>query len=356
MQRRYRTRAACLAAAMLVLAAEAQASALPAQTASLAPVLREVLPAVVSIIVFKSAGQNPLASDPSFRHFFPPPPSGQHRDVIDQAEGSGIVVNAERGRVLTNAHLVDGAQRIIVTLRDSRHFEAKVVGRDRDTDLALLKIAAPELVAMPFGDSDAVEVGDFVVAIGNSFGLGQTVTSGIVSAIGRSGLGIEGYEDFIQTDAAINPGNSGGALIDLKGDLIGIDTAIVAPAQGSVGIGFAIPVNMARVVMDQLEQYGDMRRGQLGITVKDRADRSALNSAASAGAVISKVTPGSPAAAAGLKPDDIIVKFDDVPVRDAQQFRNRIGLTRVGQQVELEIDRNGQTRKMVATIGPRAKS
>ncbi len=325
---------------------------LPTGTLTLAPLLRNVVPAVVSIAVTgRAPAENPLLSDPFFRRFFSP--REKQPEQVIHATGSGVIVDAQRGYVLTNAHVVENAQRIVATLRDGRHFEAKLVGRDPETDLALVKISGSGLVALPLGDSDAVEVGDFVVAIGNPFGLGQTVTSGIVSAVGRSGLGIEGYEDFIQTDAAINPGNSGGALINLKGELIGINTAIVAPSEGNVGIGFAIPINMARNVIDQLEQSGEVRRGQLGVALRDRADRGDPSYGLLQGAIVAEVTPGSSAANAGLRAGDVIVKLNGVPIRDAQHLRNRIGLMRVGQPVEFEIDRNGQAQTITATIGPR---
>ena len=236
---------------------------------SLAPMLKHTMPGVVNIAT-KSRVQvpsNPLFNDPFFRRFFDVPAQPRHRET--QSLGSGVIVDTDKGFVVTNNHVIEGADEISVKLRDGRSFLAKVIGRDPDADLAVIQIKADKLHALAFADSDNIEVGDFVVAIGNPFGLEQTVTSGIVSALGRSGLGIEGYEDFIQTDASINPGNSGGALVNLRGQLVGINTAIVGPAGGNVGIGFAIPSNMTRTIMQQLIEHGEVRRGQLGVVVQD---------------------------------------------------------------------------------------
>jgi len=232
---------------------------------SLAPMLERTLPAVVNIA---SSGhvrvqESPLFSDPFFRHFFDLPDQ-QPQERRTQALGSGVIVDAAKGYILTNNHVVDKADAITVTLKDGRNFKAKLIGTDPATDIAVVQIQAKDLTALKLGNSDRLQVGDFVVAIGNPFGLGQTVTSGIVSALGRSGLGIEGYEDFIQTDASINPGNSGGALVDLDGQLIGINTAIFSQSGGNIGIGFAIPINMAHEIMAQLIAHGEVKRGQLG--------------------------------------------------------------------------------------------
>ena len=232
---------------------------------SLAPMIKQVTPAVVNIATRSRVRvhQNPLMADPFFRRFFNLPPLQRENKV--QSVGSGVIVDALEGYILTNNHVIANADQIIVTLRDRRQLTAELVGTDPATDIAVLRIPAENLTALPLGDSDALEVGDFVVAIGNPFGIGQTVTSGIVSALRRSGLGIEGIEDFIQTDASINPGNSGGALVTLDGQLIGINTAIIGPSGGNVGIGFAIPTNMALQIMDQLVTYGEVRRGRLGV-------------------------------------------------------------------------------------------
>ena len=236
---------------------------------TMAPLLERTTPAVVNISVQsrEAAAENPLFRDPFFRRFFDLPEQPQARRAI--SAGSGVIVDARRGYVLTNHHVVRSAERITVTLKDRREFQAELVGSDPATDVALLRIPAQSLTALPFGDSDRLKVGDLVIAIGNPFGLGQTVTSGIVSALGRGGITSGNYEDFIQTDASINPGNSGGALINSKGELIGINTAILAPSGGNVGIGFAVPANMARSVMDQLLRFGQVRRGRIGVVIQD---------------------------------------------------------------------------------------
>jgi serine protease Do/serine protease DegQ len=322
---------------------------------SLAPVLKGVLPGVVNIAVRGTVPvkDNPLYRDPFLRRFFDLPERPPEREF--QSAGSGVIVDAERGYVLTNNHVIAQADEITVGLKDGRRLQAKLRGADPEADIALLEIPAEGLVAVPMGDSGALEVGDFVVAVGNPFGLGQTVTSGIVSALGRSGLGIEGYEDFIQTDAAINPGNSGGALIDLRGRLIGINTAIVGPSGGNVGIGFAIPANMARKITEQLATYGSVKRGQLGVMIQDLTPdlAEAFNLDVSGGAVIANVLPSSSADRAGLERGDVIVAVDGATIRNAAQLRNKIGLLRLGETVELEVVRKGKTTTVTAKIGAR---
>ena len=241
------------------------------QLPSLAPMLEKVNPAVVNISTFATRQQmNPLLNDPFFRHFFGPGPYHQApQQKRSQSAGSGVIVDADKGTVITNFHVIDGADEIKVSLNDGRTFAAKLVGSDPDVDIAILDIDADGLHEVKMADSERARVGDFVVAIGNPFGLGQTVTTGVVSAIGRTGLGIEGYENFIQTDASINPGNSGGALVNLNGELVGINTAIIAPAGGNVGIGFAIPTNMARHSLEQILEHGEVKRGQLGVIIQD---------------------------------------------------------------------------------------
>ncbi len=319
---------------------------------TLAPMLKKTMPGVVNISTRSrvSIQQNPLLNDPFFRRFFDIPEMPQEQER--QSLGSGVIVDAEKGYVLTNNHVIENADEITVTLRDGRHFKAKVVGTDPEADLGVLQIKAKHLKELPFGDSDKLEVGDFVVAIGNPFGLGQTVTLGIVSALGRSGLGIEGYEDFIQTDASINPGNSGGALVNLDGELVGINTAIVGPSGGNVGIGFAIPSNMARDIMQQLIRYGEVRRGQLGVIVQDVTPElaEAMGLSRSRGAIIAQVMKGSPAARAGLKPGDVVVAVNGEEIRNAADLRNTIGLQRVGARVVLEIVRDGKSRKIKVKI------
>ena len=321
---------------------------------TLAPVLKKVTPAVVNISVTatKEVASNPLLNDPFFRRFFNVPEGGVPRSRQSQSVGSGVIIDADKGYVVSNHHVVDGADEIIVTLQDRRRLKANLLGSDAATDIALLEIDNDELSELPIGDSSSLEVGDFVAAIGNPFGLGQTVTSGIVSALGRSGLIAEGYEDFIQTDASINPGNSGGALIDLDGNLVGINTAIISPAGGNVGIGFAVPVNLMKGVLAQLIEYGEVQRGQLGVVIQDVTPdlAEALDLDSAAGAVVSQVVDGSPAEEAGIVVGDVIVAIDDEPVSDGADLRNRIGLTRVGSKVTLTFLRDGDRRTVNAEI------
>jgi Do/DeqQ family serine protease len=318
--------------------------------------LTNVTPGVVNIAVKgRTRDENPLLQDPFFRRFFEGLPNAQrYQEHETQATGSGVIVDAAQGYVLTNAHVVENETSITVTTKDNRKFPAKLVGRDADTDVAVLKIEPTRLTAVPLGDSDRLQVGDFVVAIGNPFGLGQTVTSGIISALGRTGLGIEGYEDFIQTDASINPGNSGGPLVDLHGNLVGINTAILAPGGGNVGINFAVPVNMARRVMEQLERYGEVKRGRIGIAIQDLTPdlAQAMNTTRTTGAVIAKVEPGSAADHAGLKTGDLVVSVNGVAIRDGSQLRNTIGLSRIGDAVKLAVDRNGSERTVDVHVEP----
>ena len=338
---------ACLTLVLLLLfAANAAASALPLAARglpSLAPMLAQVTPAVVNISVQTRAPleDNPLLRDPLFRRFFNIPDSAVQGS---QAAGSGVIVDRAHGYVITNNHVIDNAQEIVVTLKDRRTFKAKLVGTDPGTDIAVLKISAPDLSELKFGDSDAMSVGDFVVAIGNPFGIGQTVTSGIISALGRTGLGIEGYEDFIQTDASINPGNSGGALVNLAGELIGVNTAIIGPSGSSAGIGFAVPANMVRSVMQQIIRYGEVRRGRVGVVTQDlsHAEAQALALASTEGALVVKVQPGSPAEKAGLRPHDVVLALNGKPVRSSADLRNRMGLIPVGDEAELGVRRGGK--------------
>ena len=319
---------------------------------TLAPMIKLVAPAVVNIATMGRARvrQNPLLSDPFFRRFFNLPPMGRERRV--QSVGSGVIVDAANGYVLTNHHVIANADKIVVTLRDRRQFEAELIGADPATDVAVLRIPADGLTAIRLGDSDALEVGDFVVAIGNPFGIGQTVTSGIVSAIRRSGLGIEGYEDFIQTDASINPGNSGGALVTLGGELIGINTAIIGPSGGNVGIGFAIPIDMAGRIMEQLVTYGDVNRGLLGVNAQDLtpAIADAMGIDIDVGAIVSRVVANSPAAEAGLRAGDIITTITGEAIFGASDVRNKIGLLREGDRVEITILRDGEAITLAAEI------
>ncbi len=313
------------------------------QVLTYAPALERARRAVVNIAVrsLRPAELNPLFRDPFFRRFFGLPDAPPRREVL--SAGSGVIIDAARGYVVTNNHVIEGADRIVVTLEDGRSFAARVVGRDPATDLAVLQIPAEGLSELPLGDSDRLRVGDVVLAIGNPFGLGQTVTSGIVSALGRSGLTPEGFEDFIQTDAAINPGNSGGALVNSRGELVGINTAIITPAGGNVGIGFAVPSNMVRAVVEQLIRYGEVRRGRIGVVIQDLTPdlAAAMGIDARKGAVVSAVEPGSPAQRAGLRPGDVIVAADGKPVEGARDLRTAIALVEAGRELELEILRNG---------------
>jgi Do/DeqQ family serine protease len=333
-----------------LLAASLSQAALPftadGQTLpSLAPMLDRATPAVVNIATEGRVKmqRNPLMDDPFFRHFFDIPDMPMERKT--QSLGSGVVVDASRGFILTNNHVIANADQITVKFRDGRKIQAKLVGADQETDIAVIKVPPQNLTELPLADSSKLRVGDFVVAIGNPFGLGQTVTSGIVSALGRSGLGIEGYEDFIQTDASINPGNSGGALVDLNGHLIGINTAIFSQSGGNIGIGFAIPINLAKKVMDQLAENGEVKRGYVGVQLQDLNPELAEAfeiKAGEDGAVVVNVVAGGPADKAGLKPGDVIVGVDGKTVHNASALRNEIGLMRVGDKPNLEVIRKGE--------------
>ncbi len=318
---------------------------------SIAPVLEKVLPAVVNISTSKIVGlkQRQLLLDP----FFHRPYAYRDRPVRKRSQslGSGVIVDAEKGWIVTNHHVVDGADEITVTLRDQRSFTAKLLGEDPAVDIALLQIDADNLTALPLEDSENLRVGDFVVAIGNPFGLGQTVTYGIVSALGRTGLGIEGYEDFIQTDASINPGNSGGALVTTRGKLVGINTAIMG-AGGNIGIGFAIPATMASAIVSQLARYGRVQRGQLGVVMQDMTPElaAAFDIEHRRGAVVTQVLPGSAADKAGLVSGDIIISIDDKEVTDGGALRNAVGMLRAGSMISLTIIRDGKRKNIQATI------
>jgi Do/DeqQ family serine protease len=365
----FRLTLAAASLATAVLAAPAGFAALPATPVtdspvpSLAPMVKRASPSVVNIatrgtIKEKPGQRNPLMDDPFFRRFFDTPPDSKPRERQFQSAGSGVVVDAKNGYIITNHHVVENASEITITLLDNRSFTAKVVGSDEGADIAVLQAKQPNLVAMPLGDSAHLEVGDFVVAIGNPFGLQHTVTAGIVSALGRSGINPEGYEDFIQTDASINPGNSGGALVNLKGELVGINSAILSGSGGNIGIGFAIPVNMVKGVMEQLIKYGQVKRGILGVNIYNVTPEIAkeFGLTESTGALVAGVAPGSSAERAGIKTGDIITSINGVVMKSASELRNSIGMLRVGDKVEIGLLRDGKPLKVTALIAERSEA
>ncbi|MCC7413597.1 MAG: DegQ family serine endoprotease [Gammaproteobacteria bacterium] len=319
---------------------------------SLAPMLDQATIAVVNIATESTVRmrRNPLLDDPFFRRFFNVPDLPRERKA--QSLGSGVIIDAQRGIVITNNHVIANADQITVKLNDGRTFAAELVGTDPDTDVAVIRIPPEGLGSIALADSDRLRVGDYVVAIGNPFGLEHTVTSGIVSALARSGLGIGGYEDYIQTDASINPGNSGGALVNLRGELVGINTAIFSQSGGNIGIGFAIPINMARAVADQLLQFGEVKRGFVGAQMQDLDPElaTAFGVGNRKGAVVVDVSPDSPADEAGLKPGDVIVGVNGKEVANAADVRNRVGLLRIGERVTLDLVRNGKRLQVHAEV------
>ncbi len=351
------------AAAVVTLMLSSPSSAGGAAIAlpSLAPMIKLASPAVVNIATRGTLTErvplgNPLLDDPFFRRFFnvPDEPAVRHRKF--QSAGSGVIVDARKGYIVTNRHVIENASEITVTLLDNRRFAATVVGSDEGTDIAVLKVQEPHLVEMPLGDSSHLEVGDWVVAIGNPFGLKHTVTVGIVSALGRTGINPHGYEDFIQTDASINPGNSGGALVNLEGELIGINSAILSNRDGgNIGIGFAIPVNMVKAVMQQLIAFGAVKRGALGIRLGDVSAEDAESSRLvnARGVRILEVARGSPAERAGIQAGDIVVSINGLSLESAAQLRNAIALLRVGQTVELRVLHRGTIRSVSVPITAR---
>lgn len=310
---------------------------------SLAPILKQVTPSVVNVYTQTRVRiRSPLMDDPIFRRFFNVPESSRER--VSQSLGSGVIVDATNGYILTNNHVISQADEIAVGLKDGRSLQARLIGTDPDTDLAVIQIPADDLTALPLANTDDLQVGDFVVAVGNPFGLGQTVTSGIVSALGRTGLrGLE-FQNFIQTDASINPGNSGGALINLRGELVGINSAIFTPSGGNVGIGFAIPASMASYVMNQLIQFGEVRRGTLGLFVQDLtaelAGAFAMDTAR--GALVAEVSSGSAAEKAGLQPGDVVVGVASHTINNAQDFYNAEGGLTLGESLQLQYFREGK--------------
>ncbi len=314
---------------------------------SLAPVLEQVTPSVVNIYTQTRVRiRSPLMDDPFFRRFFNVPNTPRER--VSQSLGSGVIVDAVQGYVLTNNHVISGATEISVTLADGRSFEAEVIGTDPDSDLAMVRIPAENLQALSLADSNQLRVGDFVVAVGNPFGLGQTVTSGIVSALGRTGFrGLE-FQNFIQTDASINPGNSGGALINLRGELVGINSAIFTPSGGNVGIGFAIPSAMAKYVMDQLAQFGEVRRGTLGVYVQNLTAElaGAFGVEDGKGALVAEVAEDSAADRAGVRAGDVITSMAGLRVIGAQEFNNLEGQLPLGESITIEFVRDGENQAL----------
>jgi serine protease DegQ len=315
---------------------------------TLAPVLKKITPAIISIAIKGHVTDG-----------------AKKREI--RSTGSGVVFDAAQGLIITNNHVIEHAEEITVTLADGSNLPAKRVGGDADTDIAVIKIEPGNLTAISIGDSDRLEVGDFVLAIGNPLQLGQTVTSGIVSGLRRNNVGIEQYEDFIQTDAAIYPGNSGGALVNLNGDLVGINTAYVGASNTNPGVGFAIPINMARNVADQILEFGEIRRGSLGITIDDptpsvfhELKMQVSTAAAPVGAVIVKVDGGSAGARAGLKSGDVVTDVGKTAIRDSADLRNRMALLRVGEVAELSVMRDGKPITIRATMAadrePRGKA
>jgi Do/DeqQ family serine protease len=318
---------------------------------SLAPMLDEATPTIVSISVEGTQVSRQRVPE-MFKHFF-----GDSEEKLQERPfkglGSGVIIDAKEGYVVTNNHVVDNADEITVKLTDGREFKARKLGADEQSDIALLKIEPDELTAMPLSDSDELRVGDFVVAIGNPFGLNQTVTSGIVSALGRSGLNIGGYENFIQTDAAINRGNSGGALVNLRGELVGINTAIFGPNGGNVGIGFAIPTNMMKSLVDQIIEFGEVRRGLLGIIGQDIDSglADAMNLDVNQGAFVSAVSPDSAAEKGGIQAGDIITEIDGRSVVSFQELRAKVASRGAGAQLELTILRKGKRETINVVLG-----
>jgi serine protease DegQ len=337
----------------VAMATNTSYAASPSERPGIANMLQQVTPAIVNIAVKseRAAQSNPLLQDPNFRRFFNVPDEQPREQGI--SVGSGVIIDAGKGYILTNNHVVEDATEIEVTLQDKRRLTAKLLGRDEGTDIALLQVEAKNLIEIPQANSDSLQVGDYVVAIGNPFGLGQTVTTGIVSALDRQGISRDGYEDFIQTDASINPGNSGGALVDYEGNLIGINSAIISPGGGgNVGIGFAVPINMAKAVVDQLEEFGEVQRGRLGVMVQDLTPdvAEALDVKLTSGAVVASVEPGSAAQKAGVEVGDIITRLNGKDVESSSDLRNGVGLTRAGTSVELELLRGDEKLKKSVVV------
>lgn len=346
-----------LSVALLFICSLAAQAAIPAAVGdqavpSLAPLVEATSPAVVNIRVRQTVSANQPYADEAFRRFFGFPDNRGPRQIA--SAGSGVIVDAKNGYILTNHHVVESADEIKISLLDGKLLDAEVIGSDAATDIAVLKVDADHLVEMPIGDSQSVRVGDFVLAIGNPFGLGHTVTSGIVSALGRTGIG-DGLEDFIQTDASINPGNSGGALVNMNGELVGINSAIISRTGGNVGIGFAVPTEIASSVMNQILDHGEVKRGLLGVTIQtlDEAAAEALGAHVESGALITEISPNSAAEKAGLKVEDIIVAVNNKKISDNRELMNAIGLKSPGDKVSIRYVRDGKEQRASATLGQR---
>jgi serine protease Do/serine protease DegQ len=345
-------------AAVLLPMAAIGAAALPDEVGgqpmpSLAPLVKRVAPAVVNIRVSQTITTRSPFGDDTFRRFFGIP---DEREVA--SAGSGVIVDAENGYILTNHHVVENADKIQISLINEVSLDAVVIGSDAATDIAVIKVDPQNLVELPIGSSDDVEVGDFVIAIGNPFGLGHTVTSGIISALGRTGISSNGYEDFIQTDASINPGNSGGALVNMHGELIGINSVIISRTGNNVGIGFAVPSEIARSIMRQILDFGEVRRGLLGVTITtiDEESAKALGAEVDSGALVSNIEPGSAAEEAGLQVDDIITRVDDKKIDNSRELANAIGLKGSGEEIGIEFVRDGTSHSVTATLGQQSVS
>ena len=319
---------------------------------SLAPLVKTVAPAVVNIRVSQTVKSRSPYDDEMFRRFFGAPNTPNNSREV-QSAGSGVIVDAKNGYILTNHHVVSGADKIQISLIDENTLDAEIIGSDPATDIAVLKVEAENLTDIEIGDSDQVEVGDFVIAIGNPFGLGNTVTSGIVSALGRTGISSSGYEDFIQTDASINPGNSGGALVNMQGELVGINSAIISRSGGNVGIGFAVPSEIAQSIMSQLLDFGEVRRGLLGVSIHtiDEENAEILGVDSKSGAMITAIEPGSAAEEAGLRVEDIIIRVNDERISNARDLQNAIGLKGSGERVIIEFIRQSTKLETNAVLG-----
>jgi Do/DeqQ family serine protease len=341
---------ATIVAVLVGTAAVAQPPA-PHEVPTLAPMIERISPAVVNIAVSANVDDDSRTpQDELLRRFFEVPP-GSRREV--EGAGSGVIVDAANGYILTNHHVVANADQITVTLLENRSLFARIVGSDEGSDLAVLQVDAANLSSIPFGDSSGLRVGDYVVAIGNPFGFTNSVTSGIVSALGRSGLNNQAFEDFIQTDASINPGNSGGALVNLNGELVGINSAIISRTGGNVGIGFAIPVNMARAIMDQLVKTGTVRRGLLGVNIQDVTPEIAATFGlpGNSGALVSQVGADSAAEKAGIQIEDVIISINGTRLRDSGSLKNAIGLLPPGESITVGLIRDGREQTITAVLG-----